>query len=54
MRDNGRGLSPDIQMESAESLGLRLVKTLVTQLRGTITINRKNGTEFRITLKKQT
>jgi len=54
VRDNGRGLSPDIQVESADSLGLRLVKTLVTQLRGTIAINRGNGTEFKITLKKQT
>jgi|GEM_PF-2496075 len=53
VRDDGVGLKDDIRLETAESLGLRLVKTLVTQLRGTIQIERNQGTEFKITLKKQ-
>ena len=53
VRDDGQGLKEDIRLDTAESLGLRLVKTLVTQLRGTIEIHRNNGTDFRIKLKKQ-
>jgi PAS domain S-box-containing protein len=53
VKDDGIGFKNGVQLETAESLGLRLVKTLVTQLRGTVDIRKDNGMEFKITLKKQ-
>lgn len=53
VKDDGRGLDGDVQMDTTNSLGLRLVKTLVSQLHGTVTISREDGTEFNLTLKKQ-
>ena len=47
--DDGKGISEDFELESAESLGLQLVSILVDQLNGEIEINRSQGTEFRIT-----
>ncbi|MGC9516692.1 MAG: CHASE4 domain-containing protein [Methanomicrobiales archaeon] len=48
--DNGVGLPGDI--DSIESLGLRLVKMLVKQLDGTLTIENKTGTKFKIKFKE--
>lgn len=47
--DNGIGLPKDLDFKSTDSLGLQLVNTLVEQLEGTITLDRKNGTSFTIT-----
>lgn len=44
--DNGIGLSENIEIEKNESMGLKLVKILVTQLRGSFDIKRKNGTSI--------
>ena len=44
--DNGVGLPSHIQPENTETLGLQLVNNLVTQLEGTIEIDRTNGTKF--------
>ncbi len=50
--DNGVGLPENINLESAESLGLRLVSILVRdQLHGTVHLERDGGTEFRIVFK---
>jgi PAS domain S-box-containing protein len=44
--DDGVGLPRDFQLEQSKSLGLYLVRLLAQQLRGTITIDRTNGTMF--------
>ena len=47
--DNGIGLPKDIELGLEESLGLRLVHSLVTmQLEGTIVVERNQGTLFKI------
>jgi hypothetical protein len=48
--DNGVGFSKKIDFTNTETLGLRLVDILVSQLDGTISINNSNGAEFTITL----
>jgi len=47
--DTGDGLPEDFDIRNTESLGLRLVTTLVDQLRGSIEAKRTKGTEFVIT-----
>jgi PAS domain S-box-containing protein len=49
VRDNGVGIPEDIDFRKTESLGLHIVDILVeNQLHGEITMNKNNGTEFRI------
>jgi two-component sensor histidine kinase len=43
------GMSPAIDLTRTESLGLRLVMTLVRQIGGAINLHRQNGTKFSIT-----
>ncbi len=47
--DNGIGFPQKIDFRNTESLGLQLVNTLTNQLGGTIELNGKDGTEFKIT-----
>jgi PAS domain S-box-containing protein len=48
-RDNGVGIPEGIDFRKTESLGLHIVNILVeNQLHGEITMNKNNGTEFRI------
>jgi two-component sensor histidine kinase len=47
--DNGVGLLKDLDFRNTESLGLQLVNTLVNQLEGTIELDRRGGTTFKIT-----
>lgn len=55
VRDNGVGIPDQIQLTETggsghtASLGLKLVQDLVKQLKGTITLDRTQGTTFRIT-----
>jgi PAS domain S-box-containing protein len=49
IKDNGIGISEQINWETTDSLGLRIVRNLVTQLKGTLTLDRSQGTLFRIT-----
>jgi PAS domain S-box-containing protein len=52
--DNGVGIPEDIDIQKINSVGLKLVNRLIeTQLKGDITLNRNNGTEFHITFKVQ-
>jgi PAS domain S-box-containing protein len=44
--DDGVGLPEDIDMETTDSLGLRLVSSLVNQLDGTVELDRKHGTKY--------
>jgi len=46
IRDNGKGLPPELSLDGVESLGLQLVSHLTRQLGGTITVERHNGTAF--------
>ena len=46
--DNGIGLPENININKIKTLGLLLVKSLTEQIDGTISINRKNGTQFKI------
>ncbi len=48
VRDNGVGFPKDLDFRNTESLGLKLVMTLVKQLKGTIALHRDGGTEFEI------
>ena len=51
VQDNGGGMGQDIDFDRQKSLGLRLVRLLVNQLRGTVEIDRSNGTKFVINFK---
>jgi PAS domain S-box-containing protein len=52
VRDNGVGIPEGIDFRKTESLGLHIVNILVeNQLHGEITMNKNNGTEFRIRFK---
>lgn len=50
--DNGIGLPEDLDIRNTETLGLKLVTTLVEQIRGNIELDRSNGTKFKITFKE--
>jgi PAS domain S-box-containing protein len=46
--DDGVGLSENFDLKKTKTLGLRLVKTLVRQIDGSLELHRNNGTEFDI------
>ena len=46
--DNGVGIQKNLDIQNTESLGLKLVNSMVNQLNGSIEIIRNNGTQFRI------
>lgn len=46
LKDNGKGLPNDLDPKTSKSLGLRLVKTLITQLNGTMNYNNQEGAMF--------
>jgi PAS domain S-box-containing protein len=48
VRDSGKGLPKDFDFSTTKSLGLRLVNVLTDQLEGTLEIDCRSGTEFRI------
>ncbi|MGC9517191.1 MAG: histidine kinase dimerization/phosphoacceptor domain -containing protein [Methanomicrobiales archaeon] len=50
--DNGIGLPPDFDINKSKSLGLKLVNILITQIDGTLEINRTGKTEFKIKFKE--
>ena len=50
--DNGIGIPEDIDFENIQTLGLQLVNMLVNQLEGSIKLERKKGTMFRIKFKE--
>lgn len=49
VQDNGIGLPPHLDWEQSQSLGLRIVKTLVRQLKGELKVGSENGTCFAVT-----
>jgi len=46
--DDGQGMPPEVDFHRAESLGLRLVRSLVRQIKGSIDISREGGTRLEI------
>jgi PAS domain S-box-containing protein len=54
VKDNGVGIPQALDWRNTESLGLRLVMSLVEQLNGTIELDQDSGTAFRITIRKKT
>jgi len=51
--DNGIGLPNDFDIENADSLGLQLVTTLITQIGGELELSTEEGTVFKIVFKEQ-
>jgi len=49
VKDNGSGLTKDIDFENPDSFGLKLVNILTEQLDGELRISSENGTKFIIT-----
>ena len=50
--DNGVGIPGDIDLENPKSLGLDLVGSFVTQLKGSVTIKREDGTKAQVMFKE--
>ena len=48
VRDDGVGFPEGLDFRTTETLGLQIVTTLVSQIDGSIQLNRKKGTEFSI------
>ena len=48
IKDSGKGLPEDLNIRETETLGFQLVIDLVHQLRGSIDLNRREGTEFEV------
>jgi len=46
--DNGVGFPQDVDFRNTQSLGLKLVTTLVKQIGGSIELYRNDGTTFEI------
>ncbi|MGQ0793370.1 MAG: sensor histidine kinase [Deltaproteobacteria bacterium] len=54
VRDDGVGLPDGFDVKDSSSLGLKLVRTLaLNQLKGSIDVNRNNGTEFKIIFREK-
>ncbi|WP_255343955.1 sensor histidine kinase [Methanobacterium sp. SMA-27] len=51
-KDNGVGLPEDFNIENPKKLGLILVNNLVEQIEGTIKLEQRHGTEFKIKFKE--
>jgi PAS domain S-box-containing protein len=49
-RDTGIGIPADLDWRDTQSLGLRLVNTLVDQMNGTVELDRSSGTQFTMVL----
>jgi len=49
LSDNGRGIPSDSAQPGDNSLGMKIIQTLVGQLKGTLAFYRNNGTTVRIT-----
>lgn len=50
VQDNGVGFPREIDIDKPGSLGLQLVSLLARQLKGTIEVERRSGTSFKVTI----
>ncbi len=46
--DNGVGIPDEVDPENAETFGMQLIKYLTKQLKGTIELDRNNGTKYQL------
>ena len=53
-QDNGIGIPSELDWRNTQSLGLRLVNTLVDQMDGTVDLDRTGGTKFMIVVNEKT
>ncbi len=54
IKDNGIGIPPDIDMENAKTMGLRIAQSLAGQIRADLTLDRSGGTGFNIEFQGKT
>ena len=52
-RDDGAGMPRDLNWRDTRSLGLRMVFSIVGQMKGTIGLDRSRGTEFSMVLEER-
>ena len=52
VKDDGVGIPADIDVKKTDTLGLTLIRSLVEQIEGNLTINNAHGTEVNIMFKK--
>ena len=52
-RDDGVGMPRDVNWRDTKSLGLRMVFSIVEQMKGTIGLDRSTGTEFSMVLEER-
>ncbi|UYP45763.1 hypothetical protein NEF87_002048 [Candidatus Lokiarchaeum ossiferum] len=52
IRDYGKGINPKINFPNDSTLGLQLIAGLTNQLNGTVSLDRENGTCYKIEFKK--
>ena len=53
VKDDGVGMPRDVNWRDTRSLGLRMVFSLVEQMKGTIGLDRSRGTEFSMVLEER-
>ncbi len=53
VKDNGKGLGPDFDIDKQDTLGMTLIRLLVKQLNISMEIQCKKGTEFNLYLKEE-
>jgi len=53
VEDNGVGMPQDLDIRETRSLGMQLIHNLVTQIDGNLSVENKDGTQFKILFKKQ-
>ncbi|MCX9084459.1 MAG: ATP-binding protein [Candidatus Methanoperedens sp.] len=53
VKDNGIGFPKHLDFRSTDTLGMQLVNELVNQLKGSIELDKNNGTEFKIKFKEK-
>jgi PAS domain S-box-containing protein len=54
VRDNGKGLPEDLDIQETKSLGLKLIETLAQQLEAEFSLKSNNGTNFSMSFAKET
>ena len=52
IKDNGIGFPEDIDFKNTDSLGMQLVNSFTDQIDGKIELDRRDGTQFKITFKE--
>lgn len=53
VQDNGTGLPPDFELDQNDSFGMKLVRLLVKQIKGSLQVESRNGVEWMVHFKAQ-